>query len=100
MVASAQPIVEARQLQKSYKGFKALGPIDVSIAHGAVGLLGPNGAGKTTFIKTLLGLIPVTSGSASVLGLDVSTQQLNIRQRVGYMPERDAQIINMTGFQY
>jgi ABC-2 type transport system ATP-binding protein len=100
MAEPVPPIVEARQLQKSYKGFRALGPIDVTVRAGAVGLLGPNGAGKTTFIKTLLGLIPVTAGSAKVLGLDVTRRQLDIRQRVGYMPERDAQIINMTGFQY
>lgn len=93
-------VVEARDLVKHYKGFAALGPISLDIPTGAVGLLGPNGAGKTTLIKTLLGLIPITQGTARVLGLAVGQRNLDIRQRVGYMPERDAQIINLTGFQY
>ena len=86
---------------KRYGKLQALGPIDVNIPAGAIGLLGPNGAGKTTFIKTLLGLIAPTEGRASVLGIPVGGRRnLDIRQRVGYMPERDAQIINLSGFQY
>lgn len=100
MATPPVPVVETRDLVKDYGKLRALGPVSVKIPVGAVGLLGPNGAGKTTFIKTLLGLIPVTSGSAKVLGLDVRHRSLDIRQRVGFMPERDAQIMNMTGFQY
>lgn len=96
----AAPVIQARGLVKEYGSLRALGPLDLEVPAGAVGLLGPNGAGKTTFIKTLLGLIPVTRGEATVLGLRVGTQDQDIRQRVGYMPELDAQIINMSGFQY
>lgn len=99
-MADAAPVVQARGLTKSYGDFRALGPIDLQVPAGAVGLLGPNGAGKTTLIKTLLGLIPATEGEATVLGLRIGTRSLDIRQRVGYMPELDAQIINMSGFQY
>jgi ABC-2 type transport system ATP-binding protein len=52
-----------------------------------VGLLGPNGAGKTTLIRTLLGLIRIDSGFGEVLGLDIHAKSLDIRQRVGFMPE-------------
>jgi ABC-2 type transport system ATP-binding protein len=57
---------------------------------GVVGLVGANGAGKSTLLKILLGLEPATSGSASVLGMDVATEGAGIRERVGYMPEHDA----------
>jgi ABC-2 type transport system ATP-binding protein len=100
MASPTAPVVEARELVKDYGKLRALGPIDLVVPPGAVGVLGPNGAGKTTFIKTLLGLIPPSRGNATVLGLDVRRRGMDIRQRVGYMPERDAQIINMTGFQY
>ncbi len=100
MTSPAPPVVQARGLVKDYGPIRALGPINVDVPAGAVGLLGPNGAGKTTLIKTLLGLVPVTEGEATVLGLQVGHQSLDIRQRVGYMPELDAQILNMSGFQY
>lgn len=100
MASAPVPVVETRDLVKDYGKLRALGPVSVKVPAGAVGLLGPNGAGKTTFIKTLLGLIPITAGSARVLGLDARHRSLDIRQRIGFMPERDAQIINMTGFQY
>ena len=54
---------------------------------GAVGLLGPNGAGKSTMLKALLGFIKPTEGRMSVLGLDVAQRPMEIRARLGYMPE-------------
>src|SRR5205807_1984382 len=62
---------------------------------GCVGLLGPNGAGKTTLIKTLLGFIKPARGGGSVLGLNVASQGLKIRQRIGLMPEIDCHIPGM-----
>ncbi len=59
---------------------------------GAVGLLGPNGAGKSTLLKSLLGFIVPDKGRMHVLGLDVATSPLEIRSRVGYMPESDSHI--------
>src|SRR5213078_1137615 len=67
---------------------------------GAVGLLGPNGAGKSTMLKALLGLIEPDSGDIDVLGLDVAKAPLDIRSRVGYMPENDAQIPGMTAVSF
>src|SRR3954470_6781671 len=74
-------------ITKKYGPVTALRHLSVEAAPGAVGLLGPNGAGKTTLIRTLLGLITVDSGSGQVLGLDVRTRRLDIRQQVGFMPE-------------
>jgi ABC-2 type transport system ATP-binding protein len=73
--------------------------MSVSVAGGAVGLLGPNGAGKSTLIKTLLGLVPIHSGRAELLGEDVASIGPRLRRRIGYMPERDALFPALTGFQ-
>ena len=66
---------------------------------GAIGLLGPNGAGKSTLIKMLLGFLNPSQGNAAVFGLDVQTDYLSIRQQVGYMPEDDCLIPQMTAVQ-
>ena len=60
------------------------------------GLLGPNGAGKSTLLKALLGFIVPAEGEMRVLGLDVATSPLEIRSRIGYMPETDAHIPGMS----
>jgi len=66
----------------------------------AIGLLGPNGAGKSTLINTLLGFHPPFKGSARVLGLDVHRERAQIRGAIGYMPENDSFIGNMTGVRF
>jgi ABC-2 type transport system ATP-binding protein len=69
--------------------------------HGqAIGLLGPNGAGKSTLINTLLGFHPPARGAARVFGLDTRHERARIRQGVGYMPENDSFIGNMTGVRF
>ena len=83
-------IIESTALTKSYGPHVALDSLDIKIYQGATGLLGPNGAGKSTFLKTMLGLIQLTSGEGKVLGFDIRTQGDQIRQRIGYMPEYDA----------
>jgi ABC-2 type transport system ATP-binding protein len=82
-------MIAVRELTKRYGPSVALDRLTFEIAPGIVGLVGANGAGKSTMIKILLGLLPSTSGSASVLGLDVATDGARIRQLVGYMPEHD-----------
>src|SRR5438067_1207273 len=72
---------------KTYGPVTALRHLTVEAAPGAVGLLGPNGAGKTTLIRTLLGLITIDSGEGEVLGMNVRTRRLDVRQAVGFMPE-------------
>jgi len=87
------------ELELSYGTVSVLKNITVQVDHGAIGLLGPNGAGKTTFIKTLLGLLEPNTGSGTVLGHNILTEQTQIRERVGYMPENEAVFGNMTGFE-
>jgi ABC-2 type transport system ATP-binding protein len=86
---SADPVVVARGLAKTFGRTRALDGLDVEIPAGATGLLGPNGAGKSTLLKVLLGLVRPDGGSAQVLGADVARAGVRIRSRVGYMPEKD-----------
>src|SRR6202007_3288150 len=74
---------------KTFGPITALRQLTVEAAPGAVGLLGPNGAGKTTLIRTLLGLITLDSGTGQVLGMDIRTRPLAIRQAVVFMPENE-----------
>jgi ABC-2 type transport system ATP-binding protein len=82
-------VIETAGLTKRYPAVTALDQLDVNIGEGVTGLVGANGAGKSTLIKILLGLVPATSGSATVLGYDVATEGAEIRALVGYMPEHD-----------
>jgi ABC-2 type transport system ATP-binding protein len=66
----------------------------------AIGLLGPNGAGKSTLINTLLGFHSPAQGTARVFGLDAHRDRAQIRQRIGYMPENDSFIGNMSGVRF
>ncbi len=83
------PAIVARHVTKQFGRVTALSDLSVEMPTGVVGLVGANGAGKSTLIKILLGLIPPTSGAATILGLDAATQGLDIRRIVGYMPESD-----------
>jgi len=87
-------------LEVRYGSFRALKEVSASVSGGAVGLLGPNGAGKSTLIKALLGLLNIYSGKGKVMGLDVNRYGLEIRRKVGYMPERSCYIPGMNGFEY
>ena len=74
--------------------------LNITLAARAIGLLGPNGAGKSTLIQTLLGFCPPASGTARIFGHDIRGQQGRIRTLVGYMPESDAFIGNMTAVSF
>ena len=73
----------------------ALRDVTATFPKGAVGLLGPNGAGKSTMLKSLLGFVAPTSGRLEVLGLNVAERPLDVRARLGYMPETDGHIPGM-----
>jgi ABC-2 type transport system ATP-binding protein len=79
----------------AYGDNRALRDVSAVFPPGAVGLLGPNGAGKSTMLKALLGFIPPATGRLEVLGLDVAERPLEIRARIGYMPEIDGHIPGM-----
>ena len=93
-------VIQFNNVSVSYGSLLALDSVSLDIKDGAVGLLGPNGAGKTTFIKTLLGLVEPQDGSGEVLGLDIKTQRLDIRQKVGYVPEVDCYISGVSGVSF
>ncbi|MGE5220814.1 MAG: ABC transporter ATP-binding protein [Omnitrophica WOR_2 bacterium] len=81
-------VIQTQGLSKTYKGVNALQGLNLSVRHNSIfGFLGPNGAGKTTTIKLLLGLTHPTSGSASVFGMDIVKQSVEIRARIGYLPQ-------------
>ena len=82
-------MITTRGLTKRYGAITALDDLTVDVAAGVVGLVGANGAGKSTLIKLLLGLLPPTSGTVQVLGLDAVREGEEVRRRVGYMPEHD-----------
>jgi ABC-2 type transport system ATP-binding protein len=84
------PLIATRALTRHYPGgVVALDELSLTVEPGIIGLVGANGAGKSTLIKILLGLLPATSGEATVLGHDVRSQGVQIRAVVGYMPEHD-----------
>lgn len=93
-------LFDLENVQKSYGNYEALKGITLQIKEGSVGLLGPNGAGKSTLIKTLLGLIELTGGSARVLGFRLPEDAHKIRQAIGYMPENDCYLPYMSAVQY
>ena len=88
-------IARISNLTVRYGTKTAVNDLTVEVPEGCVGLLGPNGAGKTTLLKTLLGFLIPTEGSGEVLGMNIATQGLAIRQRIGLMPEMDCHIPGM-----
>jgi ABC-2 type transport system ATP-binding protein len=98
--APSGPVVACDQLSVRYGRNWALRDVSAAFHPGAVGLLGPNGAGKSTLLKTLLGFVAPDKGSMRVLDLDVATSPLEIRARVGYMPETDAHIPGMNAVSF
>ncbi len=84
-----EPVIRLREVTKRFGANTALDKVSLEVPPGTVfALLGENGAGKTTAIRILLGLIEANSGRAEVLGLASAEQGLEIRRRVGYVPER------------
>jgi ABC-2 type transport system ATP-binding protein len=81
-------VVKMRGVSKAYSDKRVLEPIDLDIYAGqVVGYLGPNGAGKTTTIKILTGITEEFEGSAEVCGFDVRKEPLEVKKRIGYVPE-------------
>ncbi len=98
--AISGPVVRCDQVSVRYGKNWALKEVSADFLPGAVGLLGPNGAGKSTLIKTLLGFIKPDQGRMTVLGFDVSKSPLEIRARIGYMPEIDSHIPGMNAVSF
>jgi ABC-2 type transport system ATP-binding protein len=88
-------VVVLERVEVRYGATRALRDVNAAFPAGAVGLLGPNGAGKSTLLKSLLGFIPPTTGRLQVLDLNVADRPLEVRARLGYMPETDGHIPGM-----
>ncbi len=87
--AADGPAIETRALVRDFGSFRAVDGISFSVARGEVfGLLGPNGAGKSTTFKMLCGLLPPSSGTARVAGVDLGHAPARARERLGYMAQR------------
>lgn len=94
-------IIEAVNLRKQYDGRYVLNNINMDINAGqVVGYIGPNGAGKSTTIKIIAGIIDDFEGEARVFGLDVRKHALDIKQRIGYIPEQAALYDVLTPIEY
>ncbi|NLR61938.1 gliding motility-associated ABC transporter ATP-binding subunit GldA [Chitinophaga polysaccharea] len=80
--------IQVSELSKVYGEQRAVDAISFTLKKGEItGFLGPNGAGKSTTMKMITGFLPPTSGKASVCGFDIVTESLEVRKRVGYLPE-------------
>ena len=99
-MADSDPIVTLANVTVTYGRQQALADVTTAFLPGAVGLLGPNGAGKSTMIKSLLGFVAPSQGRMHVLGLDVARSPIEIRARIGYMPENDAHIPGMNAVSF
>jgi gliding motility-associated transport system ATP-binding protein len=81
-------MIEVKDLTKRFGTTVAVRDVSFKVPAGQVlGFLGPNGAGKTTTMRILTGFIPADSGSATVAGYDIYTQSLDVRKKIGYLPE-------------
>jgi ABC-2 type transport system ATP-binding protein len=92
---TTESVIELDRVSVLYGRQTALRDVTAAVPTGAVGLLGPNGAGKSTLIRVLLGLVAPQQGRVTAFGYDVLRAPLEVRARIGYMPESDAHIPGM-----
>ena len=94
-------MIQTEKLSKSYGSKTALIDLDLRVEAGEIlGFLGPNGAGKSTTVKILTGLMPAGSGRAIVAGYDIAAQPLEVKKRIGYVPEQPALYDALTADEY
>lgn len=90
-------MIEVKHLSKIYGSTTAIKDVDFSVETGEIlGFLGPNGAGKTTTMRILSGYLPATTGTAIIDGYDVHEQSMEVRRRIGYLPETPPLYPDMT----
>lgn len=93
--------IAASALSKEYAGVEAVKGIDLEVGYGEVfGFLGPNGAGKSTTIRMLTGLLAPTSGTATVAGVDVAKDNVELKRRIGYLAEEPYLYTKLTGREF
>jgi ABC-2 type transport system ATP-binding protein len=96
-MAGGNGLIEVQDLTKSYGDKTAVDNISFSVKKGEIlGFLGPNGAGKTTTMRVLTGYLPATQGTAKIAGFDVFDDSMEVRRRIGYLPENPPLYLDMT----
>jgi len=95
-----EPVIELDGLEVRFGGRPILKNLTASLTGRSIGLLGPNGAGKSTLLNTLLGFHGPSGGTARVFGRDIRTHAREVRGLIGYMPENDAFIAEMSGVHF
>jgi ABC-2 type transport system ATP-binding protein len=94
-------MIEVRNLTKRYRDLVAIEDVSFDVAKGEIlGFLGRNGAGKTTCMRILTGFLPASSGTAKVAGFDVFEKPLEVKRRVGYLPEQPPLYPDMSVWAY
>jgi ABC-2 type transport system ATP-binding protein len=94
-------MIETKALTKHYRDLVAVDAVSFKLAKGEiVGFLGPNGAGKTTTMKMLTGFLPATRGTAVVAGFDVFERPMEVKRRIGYLPEHPPVYPDLTVREY
>ena len=94
-------MIETENLSREYGNRVALHPLTLRVERGEIlGFLGPNGAGKSTTVKLLTGMIKPTGGRAKVAGFDVATHPLEVKRRIGYVPESAALYESLTAREF
>lgn len=92
----AGPLLRVDGLTKRYPGVTAVDDLTLDLPRGRIGLVGANGAGKSTMFRLLLGLAHPTEGRIEVCGIDVGSDPIRVRSRLGYMPEHDCLPLDQT----
>jgi ABC-2 type transport system ATP-binding protein len=96
-----QPAIVTHALKKSYGAKAAVDGVDLEVPRGSFfGFLGPNGAGKSTTIRMLTGLIPADSGSIEILGFQMPGEDLEIKRRIGLVPDESLLFDRLTGAEF
>jgi len=93
-------LIEIEGLEKRYGELRALKDVSLTLEPGRIGLLGPNGAGKSTLLKSLLGLLKPDHGTIKVFDHDAVREPFEVRSRIGYMPEGDSVLPELTALQF
>ncbi|MBS1859490.1 MAG: ABC transporter ATP-binding protein [Acidobacteria bacterium] len=97
----SSPAISVRNLRKAYGLKAAVDGVDLEVPRGSFfGFLGPNGAGKSTTIRMLTGLAPADSGEIEILGLQMPRQELEIKKRIGLVPDESLLFDRLTGAEF
>ncbi|MFW6120753.1 MAG: ABC transporter ATP-binding protein [Petrotogales bacterium] len=94
-------MIKTRKLTKHFGDLVAVKELDLDVTPGEIyGFLGPNGAGKTTTIKMLTGILKPDKGSIEILNMDMSSNEMNIKRRIGVVPDEPRMYDNLKGYEF